>query len=268
MGQHRALRVTGRAAGVEQPRIVAGRGRCRPKIGRHRRKHRAIRLAVDIDDVARLRQTSLDIGEQHRSCAIVDDIGQFLRMQLGIDRRHRQPSEPGAEQDLEIFRAIGHEDADPRARRKALVAQGLAERRAALQKLRIAMDRRAAETDRRAIRKRFRRIGEYHGDIHGLLPRSDGARASLPERLANILLTDLSDRAARQAVPEIPDFGAFTLPSFALHSAMISSELVLEPCLSSMTALTASPHFSSGTPITAQSCTAGWPQMTCSISLG
>ena len=49
---------------------------------------------------------------------------------------------------------------------------------------------------------------------------------------------------------------------------MRASPLTCRPGLSSTTAFTASPHFSSGTAITAQSCTAGWLQITRSISMG
>ena len=63
-------------------------------------------------------------------------------------------------------------------------------------------------------------------------------------------------------------FGAITLPSFCLAQRDQFLGADLWPGLSSTTALTASPHFSSGTPITAQSCTAGWLQITCSTSLG
>ncbi|MNL80171.1 hypothetical protein D3C87_2069520 [compost metagenome] len=53
------------------------------------------------------------------------------------------------------------------------------------------------------------------------------------------------------------DLGAFTLPSFCLHRAISSSPETCMPGVSSTTAFTASPHAASGTPITAQSCTAG-----------
>lgn len=63
-------------------------------------------------------------------------------------------------------------------------------------------------------------------------------------------------------------FGAWTLLKRSLQSLMSLPASTTCPGLSSTTALTASPNFGSGTPITAQSWTAGWDQITCSTSLG
>lgn len=64
------------------------------------------------------------------------------------------------------------------------------------------------------------------------------------------------------------DLGVFMFPTRARQNSMSSSASALTPSLSSMTALMASPHLESGTPITAQSLTAGCDQSTCSISPG
>ena len=53
------------------------------------------------------------------------------------------------------------------------------------------------------------------------------------------------------------DLGAFIEPTPSLAQAIRASAPTEAPGLSCTQALTASPHFSSGTPITAQSCTAG-----------
>ena len=60
--------------------------------------------------------------------------------------------------------------------------------------------------------------------------------------------------------------GALTLPSRSLTKIRTSSEVTLCPARSWTTAVTRSPHFSSGNPMTAQSCTAGWASRTCSTS--
>ena len=62
--------------------------------------------------------------------------------------------------------------------------------------------------------------------------------------------------------------GDLVLPKRALHSPMISSALADAPALSSTIAVTRSPQSGSGVPTTAQSCTAGCDQISCSISLG
>ncbi|MNR46423.1 hypothetical protein D3C85_1653830 [compost metagenome] len=63
-------------------------------------------------------------------------------------------------------------------------------------------------------------------------------------------------------------FGVLTLPRRSLTRVIRSSAAQALPGLSWTMAFTASPHFSSGMPITEQSCTASWPVSTCSISLG
>src|SRR5689334_21640843 len=110
------------------------------------------------------------------------------------------------------------------------------------------MDDLAAETDRRAVSENLSRITEYHGDIRGLFP-VQMARVRPFQNVSRIsffrtLPTGLRGWLSQKST----DFGAFTLPSLVLQSAMISSESTLAPCFSSTTALTASPHFSSGTP--------------------
>jgi hypothetical protein len=53
------------------------------------------------------------------------------------------------------------------------------------------------------------------------------------------------------------DFGAFIAPTMPRAQAISSSAPACAPGLSCTQALTASPHLESGTPMTAQSCTAG-----------
>ena len=60
--------------------------------------------------------------------------------------------------------------------------------------------------------------------------------------------------------------GALTLPSRSLTKARTSPAVTVRPGSGWTTAVTRSPHFSSGSPTTAQSWMAGWASSTCSTS--
>ncbi len=82
------------------------------------------------------------------------------------------------------------------------------------------------------------------------------------------VLSTLPTRGARQLGPDRDGAsGAFTLPIRSFTNAISSGTVHDDPRLEARTtASTRSPHFSSGRPITAQSCTAGCCISACSTS--
>ena len=91
---------------------------------------------------------------------------------------------------------------------------------------------------------------------------------SRPERLAQLALEDLAGRRARQCVDEIDRARRFVMGDPLACKADQSSAVTFVPGFLTTVGLTASPHVSSGTPITATSATAGWLNKALSTSAG
>ncbi len=115
MGEHGALGATGGTAGVEQPGEVIVCART--DLGRLVRQHCAISIRTDGDHLrAGSRQRAIQLrrdagrGEDKGGRAIVDDLGNLARMELGVDRHDRQSGSPGSKEDLRHLRAIGAGD--------------------------------------------------------------------------------------------------------------------------------------------------------------
>ena len=126
MGEGRALRPARRAAGVEQPRRVAGR-QVRQRHRGRRHEPRPVRPRGD-DDLAQGRQLAeqgphvvlvLGVGDDDGRRAVPQDVRQLLAVQPGVDRDGAQPRVPDPEQRLEVLRAVAHDDRDPVPRYEA-----------------------------------------------------------------------------------------------------------------------------------------------------
>ena len=117
MRLHHALGPAGGARGVEQPGQVVGctvrgrHGRCgqRRLVGRFARR-------VDLAQRGQAAEQRLQIGgkilghEQDRRTGIAEDELDLARVQLGVDRHHRQPGPPGGIQQLQVRHVVGHVD--------------------------------------------------------------------------------------------------------------------------------------------------------------
>ena len=108
--QHRALRHAGRAARIEKPRgIVRFHIRCRHRLNAqpldfaHRRGARNRRLEIRRDEAG--------LGG-----AVLQDVGELLRMELGIHRHGDEPGVPASEQHLVVLDAVLHCQGDTIAR--------------------------------------------------------------------------------------------------------------------------------------------------------
>ncbi len=91
----------------------------------------------------------------------------------------------------------------------------------------------------------------------------------LPEFAADLALQHLADRALRQVRPDLDRFRRLHAAELRLDRRRAARRMSRSaPGLSCTIALSASPHFSSGTPITAQSSTSERVRITRSISDG
>ena len=116
VGQHRALRAAGRAAGIEEPGEIVRRAR-----------HDVDAVAVIElpplgafgDDRAPVRRHvlgAIGTGEHQRSLGMADDVGELLAMEFGVHRHRDQAGVPDREQSFEKFRPVGHRDRNAIAR--------------------------------------------------------------------------------------------------------------------------------------------------------
>ena len=113
MGEHRALRPAGGAAGVEHPGFVigvAGHGRERVAI----KQRRVILGAGDEnrrhcpDAGSRQRVGDLGRGEAQPGLQVGHDPGHLARMQLAVDRHRRQAGPPHRVQRRQELRTVLH----------------------------------------------------------------------------------------------------------------------------------------------------------------
>ncbi len=182
--EHHALRPAGRAARVEEPGEIVGRGVGDGELGvagegavlvapdrdrafqpRHARGERADRRRV------------LGIDEAHAGARVVEDVLGFLRMELGVDRHEREAGPPGGPRQLDIGRAVGHEQRDPVARSEPEPrAQRGAEPGARARKSAIVGDHALAERERRRVREDAPGPREEDREVHGFTRRRPGAQ--------------------------------------------------------------------------------------------
>ena len=153
---HHAFRSPGGAAGVKQPRqgvlVALGQG-LRAEVG-HGCEQGIGFGALDIDLALqpgqRCRRHVAGNKTPARAGILNDPLG-FERVQLGVDRHHRQTSPPGAEQDLQIARMVAHEEQDPIPRNQTRFNQAPRQTRTARRPPGVAGVRRCAVVDGCAI---------------------------------------------------------------------------------------------------------------------
>jgi hypothetical protein len=101
-------------------------------------------------------------------------------------------------------------------------------------------------------------------DVATTMPLPDGCGrpallgGEVGPALAQHVLLDLAGRGLRQLVTKVTPLGALKSARRARANAIMSSSAALPPSRSSTKACGVSPHFSSGRPTIAISCTAGW----------
>ena len=109
VGERRALGPAGRAARVEQPgRIV------RPAVDerRGRRRREPLPLLAGCDDRRRERDVAgvLGVGHDDGRPAVLEDEGDLVAVQAGVDRDGHEAGVPDGEQRLEVLGPVAHQD--------------------------------------------------------------------------------------------------------------------------------------------------------------
>ena len=120
VAEHRAFRPPGRAGSVEQPGRIVGLdlGHRHGRAGRELRPERAVGrhdplqrrdLAVEPGD----RFLLLAIGEADPCNAVLQNEGEFLAVQLGVDRHGADPGMPAGVFHGHVVRHVGHDNRRP-----------------------------------------------------------------------------------------------------------------------------------------------------------
>src|SRR5215831_7724799 len=197
MRDHHALRTTRRAARIEEPCKVIGQG------GRDSRRcvlcGETSVFAAAGDDHAlecwqRLRERSNRFREVGRDEAdaragIVEDVLGLLRMELGVDRDGGETRPPRRPQELDILRAVFHEQRDAVAGYKAKPpARCRGEGAAAARERAVVRDDPLAERNRGAVGEDAGRAGEQMSEVHPLiLPRISFQSGTCTVRPLNVI---------------------------------------------------------------------------------
>ena len=181
--QHHALRPPGRPRGVEEPGEVRGRARRDgDRLGAERGLVRRRSGHEQRAQSARQRRDAVDeiVGHDHRGgLGVIDDVGDFLGVELGIDRHRGESGPPGRVQRLEIRRVVLHQQGDAVAGREAERAQMTREAGGAIGELAVAPERPPAVQQRRSIRMDARRARQKLSEIQAIVPgRSVGNTTS------------------------------------------------------------------------------------------
>ena len=176
VSQHDALRPAGRAAGVEEPgRLVHARFAARRH--RPRPEQAAIVAAVDVDEVgAAARARGVDAGrlglrrdEAQARTRIVEDVGDLACVQPGVDRDRAGTDRPARVQQLDILRAVLHQQADVVARANAHRLQPAGQIEHPGGELPVGQLRAVTLDDRNRTRQPARRAEQGVGEVQGNL---------------------------------------------------------------------------------------------------
>ena len=178
--EHGALGPPGRAAGVEQPgqivraafdHVDAVAVEERPVLGR-----RLARLA-DVDERVergKVRGPGCDGlgqpvgGEAQARAAVLQDVAELGRVQLGVDRDRRKPGVPAGVEHLDERRAVDHGQRDPLAGAEAeALAQVPGQGRAPAGELAVGAPGRRAQGERRPVPVAGRASVQESGEVHG-----------------------------------------------------------------------------------------------------
>ena len=188
MRQHGALGLSGRAAGVEDPRRSAG---CDVAIGDRVRggEQGSIVGRPRTDDpfqgryrIGQRRHRCLQVGagEAPAGAAVVQNVSQLPRMKLGVDGHGGVTGAPDGAQHLKVLRRVGHDQGHPLPAGGAELGADAA-RQAAHPTTQLGVSRAHLPADghRRPVGVSHSRSGEQGGDVHrGVrdreLSRSDG----------------------------------------------------------------------------------------------
>ena len=98
---------------------------------------------------------------------MIDDVGDFLGMELGVDGHRGEPGPPRRIQRLEIRRVVLHQQRDAVAGREAERAQMASEAGHARGELAVAPDEPIAMQQRGPVGMDARRADEQLGQVHG-----------------------------------------------------------------------------------------------------
>jgi hypothetical protein len=101
---------------------------------------------------------------------VIDDVGDLLAMELGVDGHRGEAGPPGRVQRLEIGRVVLHQQRDAVAGREAERAQMSCEPRDAIGELAVAPERPRAVQQRRSVRMDTRRAHQKLGEIQAMPP--------------------------------------------------------------------------------------------------
>ena len=190
VGQDRAFRPAGGAAGVEQPCGVGGLGvrHVHARAGGHRLVGGIVHAHHGVEGVEVAGEPGDVLGqvrghEAEPRPAVVEDPGELVRMELRVDRDRDQARVPRAEQDLEELRAVGHRDRDARSGRTAPRPQRRRHRRGTRPELAVGGPARVTDADGLAIGFRDRRVAHEGGEVHGRV-RARGLPAPLEATIA------------------------------------------------------------------------------------
>ena len=178
---HHALRPSGRAAGVEEPRQVVGR-----RVGDWRLvvagMQSPILAAARNDDPLEVGDRAGEIGrdEADARARMVEDVLGLLRMELGVDRHDRESRPPRRPEDLDVLGGVGHQEPDAVSRfQSERRAQRRSHRRAAPAECAVVGQHALAGGDCRPAGEDARRAGEEVREIHYLARKSRIACSAL-----------------------------------------------------------------------------------------
>ena len=178
MGEHRALGAAGGAAGIKQPGQIVGRARRHvdtvalikaAPLGAAGRDGAAVRCDV---------VGAVGACQNERSFGVADDVTELLAMELGVHRHRDQSGMPDRKQCFEKFRPVGHGDRHP-GFRPAQGAQTAGQRARARRPLPVGRVCRAAERNRRTIRRSASPFLDPAREVHRAPRRGAGSGGGL-----------------------------------------------------------------------------------------